>query len=67
LNKIFVKHPTHLVAIYYSIHTYDNSILADLGINVATAYGKIAPDVPRALHMPSYIFVRLGQWDQVIP
>ncbi len=66
LNKIFAKYPTQPGAIHFSIHAYDNSILADLGVNVATAYGKITPDVPHALHMPSHIFVRLGQWDQVI-
>ena len=30
------------------------------------AYGKIAPDVHHALHMPSHVFVRLGNWDEVI-
>jgi len=30
------------------------------------SYGKIAPNVPHALHMPSHIYVRLGDWPQVI-
>jgi tetratricopeptide (TPR) repeat protein len=29
-------------------------------------YGKIAPEVPHALHMPSHIYVRLGDWPEVI-
>ena len=66
LNEIFVKHPTHPGAIHYSIHAYDNPILASLATDVVTAYGKIAPDVPHALHMPSHVFVRLGNWDEVI-
>lgn len=66
LSKVFVKHPNHPGAIHYSIHAYDNPILAKLANDVTRAYGKIAPDVPHALHMPSHIFVRLGQWDEVI-
>jgi tetratricopeptide (TPR) repeat protein len=66
LNAIFVKHPTHPGAIHYSIHAYDNQVLANLATNVVTAYGEIAPDVPHALHMPSHVFVRLGNWDEVI-
>ncbi|WP_299083979.1 hypothetical protein [uncultured Paraglaciecola sp.] len=66
LQQIFVKHPTHPGAVHYSIHAYDNPILAHLAVDIANAYGKIAPDVPHALHMPSHVFVRLGKWDQVI-
>ena len=66
LNSIFVKHPSHPGATHYSIHAYDNPILAELAIDTANAYSKIAPDVPHAIHMPSHVFVRLGMWDEVI-
>ena len=66
LAGIFNSNPLHPGAIHYSIHAYDNPILAQLGAKPARAYDKIAPDVPHALHMPTHIFVRLGEWDDVI-
>ncbi|MBJ2138045.1 hypothetical protein JEU11_16400 [Paraglaciecola chathamensis] len=66
LNSIFDAAPAHPGAIHYSIHAYDNPALADMAVDVARAYDKIAPDVPHALHMPSHVFVRLGYWDDVI-
>jgi len=30
------------------------------------SYGEIAPNVPHALHMPSHIYVRLGDWPRTI-
>ena len=65
LGKLREISPTHPGAIHYSIHAYDNPPLAELAVDAARAYDKIAPDVPHALHMPSHIFVRLGMWDDV--
>lgn len=66
LATIREKSPRHPGAIHYSIHAYDNSLLANLAVDSARAYDRIAPDVPHALHMPSHIFVRLGIWDDVV-
>jgi hypothetical protein len=33
---------------------------------VVDRYGEIAPHTPHALHMPSHIHVRLGNWPEVI-
>jgi tetratricopeptide (TPR) repeat protein len=63
LNKIS---PTHPGSIHYTIHAYDSAPLAELAIDYARAYDKIAPDVPHALHMPSHIFIRLGMWEDAI-
>ncbi len=51
---------------HYLIHSYDYPALAPRGLAAARAYGKIAPWVPHALHMPSHIFTRLGMWDESI-
>ncbi|TDT73896.1 hypothetical protein BDE40_2674 [Litoreibacter halocynthiae] len=56
----------HPAVYHYAIHAYDNPVLYENALSYANDYGKIAPDVPHALHMPSHIFVRAGQWDQVI-
>lgn len=66
LETLSEKTPSHPGAIHYTIHAYDNPPLAELAIDAARAYDKIAPDVPHALHMPSHIFVRLGMWSDVI-
>ncbi len=44
------------------IHTYDKPQLAQLGLPAARRYAAIAPASPHALHMPSHIFERVGDW-----
>ncbi|KGJ89711.1 hypothetical protein GAB14E_3872 [Colwellia psychrerythraea] len=66
LSTIIDKQPLHPGAIHYSIHAYDNPKHAQLGLKLARDYSQIAPDVPHALHMPTHIFVRLGEWQDTI-
>ena len=66
LDELFAKEPAHPGVLHYTIHAYDNPMLASRAIAAARAYDKIAPDVPHALHMPTHIFVRLGIWPDVI-
>jgi tetratricopeptide (TPR) repeat protein len=63
LNKTTDLHPG---VFHYAIHAYDNPALYKMGLPFAETYGEITPDVPHALHMPSHIFVRAGDWDQVV-
>ena len=51
---------------HYIIHSVDYPSTAELGLQAARAYAKIAPDSSHALHMPSHIFTRLGLWDDSI-
>ena len=66
LEKIFVERPNHPGVAHYLIHSYDSAPLAEHGLPAAICYSKIAPSVPHALHMPSHIFTRLGQWQDSI-
>jgi len=66
LATVHDRSPTHPGAIHYAIHAHDVDGLAEGGVRYASAYGEIAPEVPHALHMPSHIHVRLGNWDEVI-
>lgn len=66
LEELFEKAPEHPGLFHYIIHAYDNTELAQKGIEFAHGYDKLAPDVPHALHMPSHIFVRIGKWDETI-
>ena len=66
LQALHRANPDHPGLFHYTIHAYDNPVLAAQALEVARAYDKLAPNVPHALHMPSHIFVRLGHWDDVI-
>ena len=66
LQPLFDKHPNHPGLAHYIIHAYDAPAIATRGSKAASVYASIAPDAPHALHMPTHIFTRLGQWDESI-
>ncbi|PVY37947.1 tetratricopeptide repeat protein [Pontibacter virosus] len=66
LEQLHAKHPDHPGLFHYIIHAYDNPLLAHKAVEVSREYERIAPDVPHALHMPSHIFIRLGQWTDAV-
>lgn len=64
LEQYLAEYPEHPGLFHYLIHAYDNAELAPRAEEVARGYDQLAPEVPHALHMPSHIFVRLGQWEE---
>ena len=66
LEELHKKARRHPGGFHYTIHAYDNPMLAEKGASYARGYDKLAPNVPHALHMPSHIFVRLGIWPDTI-
>ncbi len=66
LREVFEENPSHPGAIHYSIHATDVDGRAENALDIVEAYGEIAPAVPHALHMPTHIYVRLGDWPKVI-
>jgi Tfp pilus assembly protein PilF len=66
LEPLYRDHPQHPGLAHYLIHAYDSSELAPRGLAAARAYAKIAPSAPHALHMPSHVFTRLGDWDDSV-
>src|SRR6185503_18000173 len=40
----------------------DAAPIAPKGVPAARRYASIAPAAPHALHMPSHIFTRVGEW-----
>ncbi len=66
LRAVHAESPTHPGAIHYLIHCDDIDGRADRNLGMVEAYARIAPQVPHALHMPSHIYVRLGDWPEVI-
>jgi tetratricopeptide (TPR) repeat protein len=66
LRAVYEQEPTHPGAVHYTIHADDAAGRADRSLDIVRSYGDLAPHVPHALHMPSHIFVRLGEWPEVI-
>ncbi len=66
LEKIWDRQPDHPGIAHYLIHLYDTPALAEKGLTAARRYAKVAPDAPHALHMPSHIFTRVGNWRESI-
>jgi hypothetical protein len=66
LEKLWEKHPEHPGLAHYIIHTYDYPALAAEAAIAARRYATIAPAAAHALHMPSHIFTRTGQWRESI-
>jgi hypothetical protein len=66
LEKLWEAQPDHPGLAHYIIHSYDVPALAPKAVDAARRYGKIAPDAPHALHMPSHTFTRLGYWQESI-
>ena len=64
LREVYNNNQTHPGAIHYTIHANDIDGRADKDLDLVRSYGKIAPVVPHALHMPTHIFVRLGFWPE---
>ena len=65
-ENLLTQVPAHPGAHHYIIHAYDTPSFAEQALAVARNYGKVAPDVPHALHMPTHIFTRLGLWPESI-
>ncbi|WP_297794981.1 hypothetical protein [uncultured Marinobacter sp.] len=66
LRAAWEAEPTHPGAVHYSIHATDADGRAANATEIVDSYTEIAPSVPHALHMPSHIYVRLGDWPRMI-
>ena len=66
IEDFFGDHPEHPGLYHYLIHTYDSPELAHKAEEAARGYDELAPETPHALHMPSHIFVRLGEWKETV-
>jgi len=61
-EEVFIANPDHPGALHYAIHSYDDPVHAPLGRRMANRYRKVAAAAQHALHMPSHIYVALGEW-----
>jgi hypothetical protein len=66
LERLFARLPEHPGLAHYIIHSYDVPPLAGRALTAAARYGRIAPTISHALHMPSHTYTRVGSWRESI-
>lgn len=66
LIEVYDANPGHPGAMHYLVHTNDAAGRAREALDVTEKYESVAPRNPHALHMPTHIYTRLGEWDRVI-
>jgi tetratricopeptide (TPR) repeat protein len=66
LAGVLARSPDHPGAMHYLIHANDVPGREHDSLDVTHKYSEVAPRNPHALHMPTHIYTRLGEWDNVI-
>jgi tetratricopeptide (TPR) repeat protein len=66
LGSVLARNPDHPGAMHYLIHANDVPGREHDSLEVTHKYSEVAPRNPHALHMPTHIYTRLGEWDSVI-
>jgi len=66
LAAVLARDPDHPGAMHYMIHANDVPGREHDALDVTHKYSEVAPRNPHALHMPTHIYTRLGEWDNVI-
>jgi tetratricopeptide (TPR) repeat protein len=66
LLSVYRQNPDHPGAMHYMIHANDIPGREHESLDIVHKYETIAPLNPHALHMPTHIYTRLGDWDAVI-
>lgn len=65
LLRVYERNPNHPGAMHYLVHANDVPGRERELLEVTRKYEAAAPDNPHALHMPTHIYTRLGDWDAV--
>jgi tetratricopeptide (TPR) repeat protein len=66
LLRVYRKNPNHPGAMHYLVHANDVPGRERQLLEITRKYDSIAPNNPHAIHMPTHIYVRLGDWDGAI-
>jgi hypothetical protein len=66
LLRVLRENPRHPGAMHYLIHANDVPGRERESLDILRKYETIAPHNPHALHMPTHIYTRLGNWPEVI-
>lgn len=66
LLDVYARNPDHPGAMHYLVHANDVPGREHESLEIMRRYEALAPRNPHALHMPTHIYTRLGDWDAVI-
>jgi tetratricopeptide (TPR) repeat protein len=66
LLEVYARNPEHPGAMHYLVHANDAPGRQGSSLDVTRKYESSAPRNPHALHMPTHIYTRLGDWPAVI-
>jgi tetratricopeptide (TPR) repeat protein len=66
LAEVHERYPDHPGAMHYFVHANDAVGREHDSPDVVRKYEASAPRNPHALHMPTHIFTRLGDWSGVV-
>jgi tetratricopeptide (TPR) repeat protein len=66
LLGVYEQYPDHPGAMHYLVHANDVPGRERELLEITRKYESAAPNNPHALHMPTHIYTRLGDWDGVI-
>lgn len=62
INLVLKQNPYHLGANHYNIHALEASDRPELALNSALKLSGLVPNAGHMQHMPSHIFMRLGNY-----
>ena len=63
LQQIIARDPNHPGAHHYRIHNWDGKD-GSFAIDSCAIYGKLAPGIGHAQHMPGHIYSGIGMWHE---
>jgi tetratricopeptide (TPR) repeat protein len=66
LLRLYERIPDHPGAMHYLVHANDVPGRERESLEITRKYEAVAPRNPHALHMPTHIYTRLGDWNGVI-
>jgi tetratricopeptide (TPR) repeat protein len=66
LLRVYERNPEHPGAMHYLIHANDAPGREHNSVEITRKYEAVAPQNPHAIHMPTHIYTRLGDWNGVI-
>jgi tetratricopeptide (TPR) repeat protein len=66
LLRVYEANPDHPGAMHYLVHANDVPGRERESLEITRKYDAAAPRNPHALHMPTHIYTRLGDWNGVI-
>jgi tetratricopeptide (TPR) repeat protein len=66
LLKIYQQNPNHPGAMHYLVHANDVPGRERQLMEITRKYDSVAPNNPHAVHMPTHIYTRVGDWNGVI-